>query len=161
MPDYAIRRAGIDDIAIIARHRVAMFRDMGQLPTEAMAAELLAQSTPALAAALRDGSYVGWLAVATNGEIVAGAGMHIKPQLPRPAPDHASVATSPVPLVLNVYTEPAWRRRGLARALMTTLMQWAKAEGCDRVVLHASPDGRALYEALGFVPTNEMRWIPR
>jgi hypothetical protein len=44
---------------------------------------------------------------------------------------------------------------------MTTLMQWAKDEGCDRVVLHASPDGHALYESLGFVPTNEMRWAPR
>jgi hypothetical protein len=26
-----------------------------------------------------------------------------------------------------------------------------------RIVLHASDDGRRLYERLGFVPTNEMR----
>ena len=161
MPDYVIRRATVDDVPVVARHRVAMFRDMGQVPTEAMAAQLLELSLPALGAALRDGSYVGWLAVDATGEIVAGAGVHIKPQLPRPAPDHVTIASGPVPLVLNVYTEPAWRRRGLARALMTTLMQWAKEEGCDRVVLHASPDGHALYKALGFVPTNEMRWTPR
>jgi len=161
MPDYVIRRATVDDVPVVARHRVAMFRDMGQVPTEAMAAQLLELSLPALGAALRDGSYVGWLAIDATGDIVAGAGVHIKPQLPRPAPDHATIASGPVPLVLNVYTEPAWRRRGLARALMSTLMQWAKDQGCDRVVLHASPDGRALYESVGFVPTNEMRWAPR
>jgi GNAT superfamily N-acetyltransferase len=161
MPDTVIRRATVDDVPVVARHRVAMLRDMGQVPTEAMAAQLLELSLPALAAALRDGSYVGWLAIDATGDIVAGAGVHIKPQLPRPAPDHATIASGPVPLVLNVYTEPAWRRRGLARALMSTLMQWAKDQGCDRVVLHASPDGRALYESVGFVPTNEMRWAPR
>jgi len=160
MPDYVIRRAGVDDAAVIARHRVAMFDDMGDVPTAALAQRLRELSTPALAAALRDGSYIGWLAVDASGEIVAGAGVHIKPQLPRPSPDGTTVATAPVPLVVNVYTEPAWRRRSVARALMTTLMQWAKAERCDRVILHASKDGHALYESLGFVPTNEMRWTP-
>src|SRR5262245_23925427 len=126
MPDYVIRRAGVDDAPVIARHRVAMFRDMGQVPNDAMAKELLELSTPALAATLRDGSYVGWLALDSNGEIIAGAGVHIKPQLPRPSADR--IAVTPVPLVVNVYTEPAWQRRGLARALMTTLMQWASAE---------------------------------
>jgi GNAT superfamily N-acetyltransferase len=159
MSDYVIRRAGVDDAAVIARHRVAMFRDMGQVPTEVMAKELRELSTPALTATLRDGSYVGWLAVDPNGDIVAGAGVHIKPQLPRPSADR--IAVTPVPLVVNVYTEPAWRRRGLARALMITLMQWAKDQGFDRVNLHASKDGHALYVALGFVATNEMRWTPR
>jgi len=107
MSDYVIRHAGIDDAPVIARHRVAMFHDMGQVPTEAMAAELLELSLPALGAALRDGSYVGWLAVAPTGEIVAGAGVHIKPQLPRPAPDHATIAAGPVPEAFRVSVS-AW-----------------------------------------------------
>ena len=147
MPDTVIRRANLDDAAIVARRRVAMFRDMGQVPTEALAGQLLELSLPARSTPPARSS--------------PAPACHIKPQLPRPAPDHATIASGPVPLVLNVYTEPAWRRRGLARAMMTTLMQWAKEEGCDRVVLHASPDGHALYKALGFVPTNEMRWTPR
>jgi hypothetical protein len=43
---------------------------------------------------------------------------------------------------------------------MKELMDWASARGCDRVVLHASDAGRDLYESLGFVRTNEMRWTP-
>ena len=68
------------------------------------------------------------------------------------------VATGPVPLAVNVFTEADWRRRGLAQALMTVMMDWAKTQGFDRVVLHASDAARPLYLALGFVPTNEMRW---
>lgn len=61
-------------------------------------------------------------------------------------------------IVLNVYTEPAWRRRGLAELLMRRVLAWAREERLDRLVLHASQEGRRLYERLGFVATNEMRF---
>ncbi len=41
---------------------------------------------------------------------------------------------------------------------MQAVMAWAKSQGCDRMVLHASDLGRPLYQSLGFSPTNEMRW---
>ena len=59
-------------------------------------------------------------------------------------------------LILNVYCEPEHRRRGLARELMAAMLEWCKRERIAKVVLHASQDGRPLYESLGFVPTNEM-----
>ncbi|MBC7881693.1 MAG: GNAT family N-acetyltransferase [Anaerolineae bacterium] len=80
--------------------------------------------------------------------------------MPRVALHGEGVADSPVPLVVNVYTEPEWRGQGIARALMSTLMDWAVVQGCERVVLHASETGRALYTSLGFTATNEMRWMP-
>jgi GNAT superfamily N-acetyltransferase len=159
MLGLVMARATVTEARIIARHRVEMFRDMGQVATEELAVALLEASTSALAHGLRDGSYVGWL-VRDAAQVVAGAGVHIKPQLPRVTHDGARVAASSVPLVVNVYTEPQWRRRGIARALMNTLMAWSAAEGFDRVVLHASDSGRLLYSSLGFVASNEMRWWP-
>lgn len=156
---YTIRRCNLDDAATIARHRVAMFTDMGDVPTDELARELLDKSTSALAAMLADGSYIGWFAVADTNSVIAGAGVHIKPQLPRISHDHARVEEAPVPLAVNVYTEPHWRGKGVARALMRVLMEWASADGTDRVVLHASDTGRPLYESLGFHRTNEMRWF--
>ena len=144
----------------MARHRVEMFRDMGDVPTEALASELLIQSTSALATALADGSYVGWVAMDRERTVIAGAGAHIKPQLPRVSHDGKRIEATPVPLIVNVYTEPAWRGKGVARALMRALMQWAEESGWDRLVLHASDAGRPLYVSLGFQPTNEMRWFP-
>ena len=159
-PGVVIRRATAADAAIIAHHRVSMFRDMGQVPTEDLAMRLLRESTSTIKLALDDGSYVGWLAFDTQEQVAAGAGVHIKPQLPRITHDGARVATSAVPLVVNVYTEPCWRGRGIARGLMNTLMQWSILQGFDRVVLHASDAGRPLYASLGFAATNEMRWWP-
>jgi GNAT superfamily N-acetyltransferase len=154
---FSIRCAAVGDAAVIAGHRVGMFSDMGQVPTEALANELLQASTVALAALLREGSYLGWLAVDPQDRILAGVGVHIKPQLPR-ITHQGRVATGPVPLMVNVYTEPGARRRGIARALMQAVMAWAKSQGCDRMVLHASDFGRPLYQSLGFSATNEMRW---
>jgi GNAT superfamily N-acetyltransferase len=59
--------------------------------------------------------------------------------------------------ILNVYTDPEYRRRGIARLLMETMIDWCKREGLARVNLHASDAGRHLYESLGFEPSNEMR----
>ena len=60
-------------------------------------------------------------------------------------------------MIVNVYTEPAYRRRGLARRLMVAMLEWAHGEGYGTVSLHASDFGRSLYESLGFKATNEMR----
>ena len=56
-----------------------------------------------------------------------------------------------------MYTEPAYRRQGVARLLVRTMIEWCRAEGFVAVALHASKDGRPLYESFGFRPTNEMR----
>jgi GNAT superfamily N-acetyltransferase len=160
MNRYSIRPATVTDADIIAGHRVAMFRDMGEVSTDALASALLAASRSALVSLLREGAYVGWLAIDARDRVIAGAGAHVKAQLPRMSPDGGRVEAAAVPLVVNVYTEPAWRRRGVARSLMNTLMEWAAARRFDRVVLHASDAGRALYLSMGFHPTNELRWSP-
>ena len=51
--EFSIRRATADDAALIARHRVGMFSDMGQVPTEALQASLGCGNPTAL---LREGS---------------------------------------------------------------------------------------------------------
>src|ERR1700728_2351891 len=68
-----IRRAGAGDAAVIARHRVAMFSDMGSVPTLPLADALLELSTSALVAALGNESYVGWLALEGHNQVVARA----------------------------------------------------------------------------------------
>ena len=158
MADYSIRSCVAGDAATVAHHRTAMFVEMGVVPTDELARVLRDSSAIALAAALRDQTYMGWLATAGNGAVIAGVGIHIKPQLPRVTDDGSRIATTAVPLVVNVYTEPQWRQRGIARTLMKTAMEWCAVRGFDRMVLHASEAGRPLYASLGFIATNEMRW---
>jgi predicted GNAT family acetyltransferase len=61
--------------------------------------------------------------------------------------------------IVNVYVEPAYRRRGLARALTEACLDWCRQHTIHMVILHASDAGRPVYAALGFEPTNEMRLV--
>jgi hypothetical protein len=38
-------------------------------------------------------------------------------------------------------------------------VDWCRTNGVATVILHASEEGRELYRALGFEPTNEMRRV--
>jgi GNAT superfamily N-acetyltransferase len=56
--------------------------------------------------------------------------------------------------VFNVVTDPAFERRGYARACMDALIGWFGARRVARVELKASTAGRALYERMGFSPSH-------
>ena len=156
MTGLSIRRATAADADVLARHRADMFRDMGQLTAD-LRDTLVEAARAYFVAAVPDGRYVAWLAE-VEGNIVAGAGLQLRELLPRPAPGGVRLVRGPQGLILNVFTEPGWRRRGVAAALMRELLRWCRANGIESLVLHASPDGRPLYEKLGFTPTNEMRY---
>lgn len=53
-------------------------------------------------------------------------------------------------IVSSVFTLQSYRRRGISRRLMEMLLEHARAEGVERLVLWASETGRPLYESLGF-----------
>ena len=59
--------------------------------------------------------------------------------------------------VWSVFTEPAYRGRGIARKLVEMAVEHFEKCGCTAVVLHASEAGQRLYGGLGFEPTSEMR----
>ena len=149
--EISIRPATPQDCAVILHHRRSMFQDMGEGSSEDLD-RMVEATAPWLARALVDGSYQGWLAETADRRVVAGAGVLISSW---PAGPHDPVTRRA--LIINVYTEPKVRRRGLARRLMLLMIQWLKEQGFSSVALHASDEGRPLYETLGFVPTNEMR----
>lgn len=146
-----IRRATVADAAVIAHQRARMFYDLGRI-SEQEAAAIEAETRQQMGELLESAEYLAWLAEC-DGKIVAGGGVMMRGLLPRPG----AVQGAEEAYILNVYTEPEYRRRGVARKLMETIIAWARERGCERVTLHPSEDGRALYESLGFDPTDEMR----
>ncbi len=146
-----VRKATSDDLEIVLHHRREMFREMGYAANaEAFAqADLLARAF--FGKAFAEGNYHGWFCE-SGATVAAGAGVilieyHPSPRDPRPRRAWA----------VNVYTEPAFRRRGLGRRLMNAMIEWCREQGYENLVLHASDEGRPLYESMGFEPTNEMR----
>jgi len=156
---FTIRLATSRDADVLARHRAEMFKDMGQLAA-ALYDPLVQEARAYFAAAIPDGRYIAWVAELRErrGEVVGGAGIQLRELLPRPHPAGERLMRGPQGLILNVFTERPWRRQGIAVALIEELLRWTRAHGIESLVLHASADGRPLYERLGFVPTNEMRY---
>lgn len=143
---YALRPAGVADVALIAAQREAMFTDMGTEYTETVA-----NFSPWVQRHLEAGTYLGWIAE-VEGEAVAGAGLLLldwPPHVIDPQPFRS--------YLLNVYTHPGHRGRGLARTLTEEAVAETRRRGIVIMSLHASEFGRPIYERLGFVPTNEMR----
>ena len=148
---FTIRAATVADAPIITAHRRAMFEDMGVgAPAELDAMD--AKFAPWVAEKIARDEYLGWFIMNEQGAVIAGAGLWIIEGLASPMDQSAWRG-----YVMNVYVHPDHRRQGLARRLMTTLLGYCRENGLRGVALHASKYGRALYESLGFKPTNEMR----
>lgn len=144
---------------MLARHRAEMYKDMGELAA-ALYDPLVRAARAYFSTAIPEGRYVGWVAELRErpGGIVGGAGLQLRELLPRPHGTGERLLHGPQALILNVFTEQPWRRQGVAARLMEEALRWASARGIESIVLHASAEGRLLYERLGFVPTNEMRF---
>jgi GNAT superfamily N-acetyltransferase len=158
MNEVNIRRAEVSDASVIADHRARMFQEMDLAP-RAIFDSLRTTAEHWTAQALEAGEYLGWLAVCGD-EIVAGAGVQLRRTAPHPLTINGEIvlAEGRQAIVINVFTQPAWRGRGLGARLMKEILAWARTEKLDRLVLHASAQGRLLYEQLNFVSTNEMRF---
>jgi GNAT superfamily N-acetyltransferase len=158
---FDVRRARVEDASVIAWHRARMFQDMGEIP-QATFEELRRETQLWTERALASGEYVGWFGMPKNrpDAIAGGAGIQLRQVPPHPSrpPRNGAIARGRHAIVLNVFTEPEWRRRGLAMLLMEEIVGWARAEQLDQLVLHASAEARVLYDRLGFVATNEMRF---
>ncbi len=146
-----IRPATSDDIPDLLCLRRLMFESMGyDDPAQLDASDAACRDY--LVRALPTGEFHGWVALTADGEAVASGGAVIDRHPPGP-----SNFTGEIGYIMNIVTVPAHRRRGLARRMMNTIIDWLSARGIRRIALHATERGRPLYHELGFADSNEMR----
>lgn len=143
--EVTIRPAGPPDLEAVLRLRVAMLREVGGLGDETRAPELIGANRRYLEARLPTGQYLAWLAE-LGGHPVAVAGL-----IPFERPPTGDNPVGLEGYVLNMYTAPAWRRRGLGARLLEKTIEYVRARGGRRLWLKATPAGRPVYERAGFV----------
>lgn len=61
--------------------------------------------------------------------------------------------------LMNVYTAPDYRRRGLARRLLLTLQAIGRKRGVTEITLDATDEGRRLYESMGYRASDEAMYL--
>src|SRR4051794_2436412 len=124
MTDLDIRFATAGDVESLVSLRVAFLAEVSGADTADAA--LLAALRRYFAAAVPAGEFVAAVAE-HDGRVVASSGMvyHRHP----PSPGNLAGCEA---YVMNMYTLPAWRGRGLATALLARLVDVARAGGCCR-----------------------------
>ena len=142
-----IRRAGVEDLEQIVALRMAMLREMrpeapvSDAEVEELTRRYLAEKLPA-------GEFLVWFAE-EEGRVVGTSGLvfsHRPPTLTCTSELHA--------YVLNMYTLPEWRGRGVATMLLEHMIEYVKTTPARRIALHATEMGRPIYERLRFVPSD-------
>ena len=94
---------------------------------------------------LADGTFVSWLAL--DGEKIIGtSGMSFVEK-----PPYFSCPTGRIGLLSSMFTDPGYRRMGIARELLDHVVNEAREYGCGAVQITASDMGVKLYTSYGFV----------
>ena len=96
------------------------------------------------------GARTAWLAV--EGERPVGmVNVAVFERMP-----HAGRPDAHWAYLANLWVEPARRRRGIASALLSAVLDWSRAEAMERVVLNPSEMSLPLYRSLGFRPADDL-----
>lgn len=91
-------------------------------------------------------SFISWLAVdEDNGRIVGTSGISIVEK-----PPYFSCPTGKIALLSSMFTDKAYRRKGIATALLEKIVTEAKIRHCGTIQITASDTGVLLYNNFGF-----------
>ena len=94
---------------------------------------------------LADGTFVSWLAL--DGEKIVGtSGMSFVEK-----PPYFSCPSGKIGLLSSMFTDPDYRRMGIAKELLNRVVCEAREYGCGTVQITASDMGVKLYTSYGFV----------
>ena len=131
--------------------RLAFIAELRAVAVEDLAADFVSATQRYLDDVARAGRIRTWLAE------VDGEPVGIVSVLANDAPPLPEAHLAKEGYVVNMWVDPAARRRGIARALLAAATAAAPVEGWRRLYLHATADGRPLYEQFGFQA--DERWM--
>ena len=145
-----LREATLDDLAALVRHRRLMFVDMGLAEGKEPNVADLALMESAYAEHLRQQMPAGilhaWVIESPDG-IVASGVLSIITWPPKPGDISGRAG-----YLCSMYTEPAYRRRGLAQRIVLAAIDLCRSRTVGCLLLSASDAGRGIYESIGFRP---------
>lgn len=104
---------------------------------------------------IADGMHLAYIASIDNEGVGCGA-ICLSEELP--SPDNPSGKCA---YLMNIYVRQGYRAHGIGHAIVRKLMDEAKKRGCGKIYLETTPDGRSLYESLGFKDLPDMMKLSR
>ena len=94
---------------------------------------------------MADGTFVSWLAFDGN-KIIGTSGMSFVEK-----PPYFGCPSGKIGLLSSMFTNPDYRRKGIAKELLSHVVNEAREYGCGTIQITASDMGVKLYTDFGFV----------
>ncbi len=139
--ELVYRKLTDNDLETFIQMRIRQLREEGAKDERDLAPMLRDYYTRHMA----DGTFVSWLCL-DGSRIVGTSGMSFVEK-----PPYYGCPNGRIGLLSSMFTEPEYRRRGIARRLLSLVVEEAKAYGCGTVQITASNMGVLLYANFGFV----------
>lgn len=148
------KRATLADIDLLTKTRIAVLRAANQLSDDIDMTEVERESYRYYTRALRDDAHIAYLVF--DGERFVGSGgvsfYQVMPTYHNPSGYKA--------YIMNMYTDPAYRRKGIATKTLDMLVNDIRHRGMTDISLEATDMGRPLYEKYGFVKSSHEMTLP-
>ena len=138
------RKATLDDLDVLVGMRMAMREEREEAPCPIDPTEFETKTREYFRTHVPDGRFIAWLA-AEDGRVIATSGMCVYDVPPTYGNPKGRIA-----YLVNMYTLPEHRGRGIASKLVQLLVDEARKLGCGRVTLNTSKAGKHVYENYGF-----------
>lgn len=148
------KKATIEDINLLTKSRIEVLKAANRLADDVDMEEVEAQSWDYYEKALSDRTHTAYLVFDSNRFIGAGGISYyrVMPTYHNPSGNKA--------YIMNMYTNPDYRRMGIAMKTLELLVAEAKEKGIKAIFLEATDMGRSLYEKFGFVKMNNEMELP-
>lgn len=149
------KKATMDDIDILTKSRIEVLRAANKLAEDVDMSEVEKWSYDYYKKALLDGTHTAYLVFDDDRFIGAGGVSYFRvmPTYHNPSGNKA--------YIMNMYTNPDYRRLGIATKTLELLISDAKEKGVQAISLEATDMGRSLYEKFGFVKMNDEMELTR
>ena len=142
---FEYKRTMPEDIEELVKTRIIVLRAANKLSDD-VDMSLVEQETYAYyKRAVETGEHIAYL-VYDNGTFIGAGGVsfyQVMPTYHNPSGKKA--------YIMNMYTAPEYRRRGIAFHTLDLLVKAAKEQGVSQIALEATDMGQPLYEKYGFV----------
>lgn len=151
---FTYKKATIEDIDFLTKTRICVLRAANQLSDEVDMSEVERQSYAYYKKALTEGSHVAYL-VFENKKFIGSGGISFYSVMPT-----YHNKTGQKAYIMNMYTHPDYRRRGIGIRTLDLLVKEALNRGVTSITLEATAMGQPLYEKYGFIKMNHEMELP-
>lgn len=148
------KKATLADLELLTETRISVLRAANKLSDAVDMTEVKTQSRKYYQEALSNDTHVAYL-VFDGPEFVGAGGVSFFQVMPT-----YHNATGKKAYIMNMFTKPEYRRKGISFKTLDLLVAEAKARGIHANSLEATDMGKPLYEKYGFVEMMDEMELP-